>query len=78
MTDGTQKALNIWKKTYGFDYAYWVPGKGKDGKLETCQAHCLEAEYGKHDNFASNCKKSKINHVSYFAVFSFFWTLTKY
>ena len=45
MTDGTQKGLNIWKK--------------KEGKLDACQAHCLEAEYGKHDSFASDCKKSK-------------------
>ena len=59
MTDGTKKGLNIWKKTYGFDYTYWIPGKGKEGKLDACQAHCLEAEYGKHDSFASDCKKSK-------------------
>ena len=26
MTDGTENGLNIWKKTYGWDWAAWIPG----------------------------------------------------
>ena len=59
MTDGTKKGLNLWKKSYGFDHAYWIPGKGKVAYVEKCQAHCLEAEYGKHGSFALDCKKNK-------------------
>ena len=59
MTDGTQKGLNLWKKTYGFDHAYWLPGQGPYLNSEKAYEHCLEAEYGKYGSFAIDCKKNK-------------------
>lgn len=59
MTDGTKRGLNLWKKTYGFDHAYWIPGKDRLAKLYKCQAHCIEAEFGKHGKFSNDCKKNK-------------------
>ena len=59
MTDGTQKGLNLWKKTYGFDHVYWMPGKGGYIDPERHYEHCLEAEYGKHGKFSIDCKKNK-------------------
>ena len=59
MTDGTQKGVNLWKKTYGFDHVFWGPGKGGYSRRDKCQNHCLEAEYGKRGEFATDCKKNK-------------------
>ena len=61
MTDGSKKGLELWKKTYGFDWADWLPGQGNDGKLngysfEHIMTHCkLQAQY---NSFAQSCKKS--------------------
>ena len=54
MTD-LKKGINIWRKTYGFDFGSFVEGDSKgDANLTSCSLHCLEAEYGK---FAQNCKR---------------------
>ena len=55
MTDGTERGLNIWKRTYGWDWAAWVPGHGKTATLSKSRKHCLLAEYG---SYAQNCKKN--------------------
>ena len=55
MTDGSQSGLELWKKTYGFDAAYYVPGKISTQTNFKCSMHCLEAEYSK---FAENCKRN--------------------
>lgn len=54
ITDGTEKGLNIWKKTYGFDWSDYVPGKGRVSHHYKCNEHCLKAEFG---GFAKKCKK---------------------
>ena len=60
MTDGTDRGLNLWKKTYGFDRAYWMSGpKNRKVNLEKCYNHCLKAEYGKDGSFSSECKMNK-------------------
>ena len=56
MTDGTKKGLELWKKTYGFDWAEWTDGEGKKQSLGKAKIHCLRAEY---DKFAQDCKKDK-------------------
>ena len=54
ITDGTENGLQIWKKTYGFDWADYVPGRGKASRHYKCNKHCLQAEFGK---FAEKCRK---------------------
>ena len=54
ITDGTEKGLKIWKKTYGFDWADYVPGRGKAAHHFKCNEHCLKAEFG---SFAQKCKR---------------------
>ena len=53
MTDGTEKALSLWRKAYGFDWADFTQGRGHEVKLRKLYQHCLEAEYG---DFAQQCK----------------------
>ena len=59
MTDGSKKGLELWKKTYGFDWANWLVGN--NGKLEKdafkfLMNHCkLEEQF---NSFAQSCKKS--------------------
>ena len=54
LTDGTENGLHLWKKTYGFDWADWIPGHGEDANMFKLKEHCLEAEYGQ---YAQNCKR---------------------
>ena len=54
ITDGTEKGLGIWKKTYGFDWADYVPGRGTETHHFKCNEHCLKAEFG---SFAEKCRK---------------------
>ena len=54
ITDGTEKGLEIWKKTYGYDWADYVPGKGRETHHFKCNEHCLKAEFG---TFAEKCRK---------------------
>ena len=46
MTNGKDSGLEMWKKTYGFDWAAWVPGNGMQVDRYKRNKHCLEAEYG--------------------------------
>ena len=48
--------LDIWKKTYGFDWADWIPGHGPSGHADffKLKEHCLREEYG---TYAQSCKK---------------------
>ena len=60
MTDGSKKGLELWKKTYGFDWADWLEGQGS-GKLSQKSfgkiiAICESDE--RWSSFAQNCKKS--------------------
>ena len=55
ITDGTEKGLGIWKKTYGFDWADYVPGRGTETHHFKCNEHCLKAEFG---TFAKKCRKA--------------------
>ena len=59
MTDGTDRGLKLWKKTYGFDHAYWMSEKNQKVNPEKCYNHCLKAEFGKDGNFSSKCKMNK-------------------
>ena len=51
-----KKGIGLWKKTYGFDYAAFIPGKGGKANMNKCQQECLKAEYSK---FAKDCKADK-------------------
>ena len=53
MTD-SKKGIDIWKKTYGFDFGGFTEGLGGKANSSHCQQHCLEAEYGR---FARKCAK---------------------
>ena len=59
MTDGTEKGLNLWKRTYGWDWAAWIPSSftfsSSATDLPKGREHCLQAEY---DDFAQNCKNN--------------------
>ena len=46
--------LDIWKKTYGFDWADWVPGNSIKAGYSKLHEHCLREEYGE---YAQKCKK---------------------
>ena len=48
-----KKGLALWKKTYGFDYAAFIPGYQGAANMNSCQQDCLKAEYSK---FAKDCK----------------------
>ena len=54
MTNGKKSGLELWKKTYGFDWADYVNGSNSTGEDFKRRQHCLDAEYGK---FAKDCKK---------------------
>ena len=41
MTDGTMNSRELWKRTYGFDWADYIPGKGSNARLNKCNEHCL-------------------------------------
>ena len=53
------KGLNLWKKTYGWDWAAWIPGSLSSSigstDLSKGREYCLRAEY---DDYAQNCKKN--------------------
>ena len=53
LTDGSDKGLELWKKSYGFDWAAWTLGHGANESLTKTREHCLKAEYG---NYAQDCK----------------------
>ena len=55
LTDGSDDALDLWKKTYGFDWAAWTVGHGGNESITISREHCLEAEYG---SYAQECKKN--------------------
>ena len=60
MTDGSEKGLELWKKTYGFDWAYWLDGNNGELKHDDflrITTHCKLAEQFS-SSFAQNCKKS--------------------
>ena len=46
--------LDIWKKTYGFDWGDWVPGNSIKAGYSKLHEHCLREEYGE---YAQKCKK---------------------
>ena len=54
-TDGSDKGLELWKRTYGFDWADWDYGKKEEGNSIKVQEHCLQAEYS---SFAQDCKEN--------------------
>ena len=49
-----RKGPSLWKKTYGFDYTAFIPGKDGLSDLHKCHVHCLKEEYGE---FAQKCKR---------------------
>ena len=56
MTD-LVNGIDIWRKTYGFDFGSFVEGNEKgEANLTSCSLHCLEAEYGE---FAQECKRQR-------------------
>ena len=55
MTDGTKKSLQLWKRTYGFDWAEYIPGEGSNAETFRCNEHCLREEYGE---YAQTCKRN--------------------
>ena len=54
MTD-SKIGLDLWKKTYGFDFGAFTEGLNGKANSSKCQQHCLEAEYG---TFARKCAQS--------------------
>ena len=59
MTDGTEKGLNLWKTSYGFDHAFWLTNDNGSLSMEKCYTHCLKADYEKQGSFSSECKRKK-------------------
>ena len=54
MTD-LENGVDIWRKTYGFDFVSFVEGNSSGhANLTSCSLHCPEAEYWK---FARDCKR---------------------
>ena len=53
MTD-SRKGIQLWKKTYGFDYATFVEGFEAIQNNTKCSLQCLKAE---QSFFASKCQK---------------------
>ena len=53
MTDPV-KGEALWRKTYGFDFAKFVPGQNGSANILECHKDCMRAEYGK---FAQDCAK---------------------
>ena len=59
MTDGSEKGLKLWKKTFGFDWAFWLRAhkeKIEKKSFEQIINNCVIEE--KYQNFARDCKKS--------------------
>lgn len=50
-----KSGVELWKKTYGFDFVTFLEGLGGKANVSQCHQHCLRAEYGK---FAQQCKRS--------------------
>ena len=48
------KSLNLWKSTYGFDWAAEIPGVHHRAEYDKMYQHCLKAEYS---SYAKTCKK---------------------
>ena len=50
-----KSGVELWKKTYGFDFVTFLEGLGGKANISRCHQHCLRAEYG---SFAQQCKRS--------------------
>ena len=48
------KSLNLWKSTYGFDWAAEIPGVHHRAEYDKMYKHCLKVEYS---SYAKTCKK---------------------